>query len=155
MGGEAALLSLHTLICSVWSTGVIPTDWKQGIVVPIWKGKGDVRECNNYRGVTLLSVPGKVFARVILNRVRQQLLKHQRPEQSGFTPKRSTASLDFVSSQSAFENSIRSFWQPISTSRKCSTQSVEMLCGGSSSSGGSPRTSSISSRLCTPEQKAL
>ena len=89
-GGEAALLSLHTLICSVWSTGVIPTDWKQGIVVPIWKGKGDVRECNNYRGVTLLSVPGKVFARVILNRVRQQLLKHQRPEQSGFTPKRST-----------------------------------------------------------------
>ena len=89
-GGEAALRWLHTLICSVWSTGVIPTDWKRGLVVPIWKGKGDVRECSNYRGVTLLSVPGKVFARVLLNRIRQQLLDHQRPEQSGFTPKRST-----------------------------------------------------------------
>ena len=35
-------------------------------------------------------MPGKVFARVLLNRVRGQLLAHQRPEQSGFTPKRST-----------------------------------------------------------------
>ena len=89
-GGEAALQALHSLFCSVWNSGVIPTDWKRGIVVPIWKGKGDTRECNNYRGVTLLSVPGKAFARVVLNRMRPQLLGHQRPEQSGFTPKRST-----------------------------------------------------------------
>ena len=33
---------------------------------------------------------GKVFARIILDRVRHHLLEHQRPEQSGFTPKRST-----------------------------------------------------------------
>ena len=89
-GGETALLWLHTLICSIWSSGDVPLDWKRGIIVPIWKGKGDTRECGNYRGVTLLSVPGKVFARVLLNRVRDQLLAHQRPEQSGFTPKRST-----------------------------------------------------------------
>ena len=38
----------------------------------------------------LLSVPGKVFARIILDRVHQHLLEHQHPEQSGFTPKRST-----------------------------------------------------------------
>ena len=37
----------------------------------------------------LLSVPGKVFARIILNGVRNHLLEYQRPEQSGFTPKRS------------------------------------------------------------------
>ena len=35
-------------------------------------------------------VPGKVLARVILDRVRQKLLNHQRHKQSGFTPKRST-----------------------------------------------------------------
>ena len=40
--------------------------------------------------MTLLSVPGKVFARIILDTVRHHLLEHQRPEQSGFTPKRST-----------------------------------------------------------------
>ena len=40
--------------------------------------------------MTLLSVPGKFFAQIILARVRHHLLEHQRPEQSGFTPKRST-----------------------------------------------------------------
>ena len=40
--------------------------------------------------MTLLSVPGKVFARIILDIVRQHLLDHQHLEQSGFTPKRST-----------------------------------------------------------------
>ena len=38
----------------------------------------------------LLSVPGKVFAWIILDRVSHHLLEHQHPEQSGFTPKRST-----------------------------------------------------------------
>ena len=38
----------------------------------------------------LLSVLGKVFARIILDRVRRHLLENQRPAQSGFTPKRST-----------------------------------------------------------------
>ena len=38
----------------------------------------------------LLSVPGKVFAWIILERVRHRLLEYQCPEQSGFTPKRST-----------------------------------------------------------------
>ena len=36
------------------------------------------------------SVPGKVFARIIIDRVRHHLLEHQCPEQSGFTPNRST-----------------------------------------------------------------
>ena len=40
--------------------------------------------------MTLLSVPGKVFARIILDRVHHHLLEHHHPEQSGFTPNRST-----------------------------------------------------------------
>ena len=40
--------------------------------------------------MTLLLEPGKVFSRIILDQVRHHLLEHQRPEQSGFTPKRST-----------------------------------------------------------------
>ena len=60
------------------------------MVVPIWKGKGDRQDCNNYRGITLLSVPGKVLAHLLMTRVRAHLLKFQRPEQSGFTPGKST-----------------------------------------------------------------
>ena len=40
--------------------------------------------------MTLLSLPGKVFAQKIIGRVRHHLLKHQQPEQWGFTPKSST-----------------------------------------------------------------
>jgi len=75
--------------CALPGTGIIPTDWKRGLVVTLWKGKGDRQDCNNDLGVTLLSVPGKVFARIILDWVRHHLLEHQHPEQSGFTPKRS------------------------------------------------------------------
>ena len=90
-GGNAALMSLHAVLCPAWNTGIIPTDWKRGLVVPLWKWKGEHQDCNSYQGVTLLSVSGKVFARTILNQVRHHLLDYnQRPEQSGFTPKRST-----------------------------------------------------------------
>ena len=68
-GENAVLVSLHAVLCSAWNTGIIPTDWKRGLVVPLWKGKGDRQDCNNYRAVTLLSVPGKVFAQIILDRV--------------------------------------------------------------------------------------
>merc|ERR1712002_185252 len=57
---------------------------------PIYKVRGERRDCGNYRGISLLSVPGKLFARIILDRIRPHLIKHQRAEQSGFTPKKST-----------------------------------------------------------------
>ncbi|KAG0720925.1 LINE-1 retrotransposable element ORF2 protein [Chionoecetes opilio] len=89
-GGEAMIRGLHAVLAAVWQSGTIPPDWKRGLVVPIWKGKGDRQDCNNYRGITLLSVPGKVLAHLLLTRIRSHLLKHQRPQQSGFTPGKST-----------------------------------------------------------------
>ena len=47
-GENAILMSLHAVLCSPWNTCIIPTDWKRGVVVPLWKGKGDCRDCNNY-----------------------------------------------------------------------------------------------------------
>ena len=46
-GGNAGLMLLHAVLCSAWNTGIIPTDWKRGLVVPLWKGKGDRQDCNN------------------------------------------------------------------------------------------------------------
>ncbi|KAG0723026.1 LINE-1 retrotransposable element ORF2 protein [Chionoecetes opilio] len=89
-GGEAMIRGLHAALTAVWQSGTIPPDWKRGLVVPIWKGKGDRQDCNNYRGITLLSVPGKVLAHLLLTRIHSHLLKHQRPQQSGFTPGKST-----------------------------------------------------------------
>ena len=66
-GGNAVLMSLHAVLCSAWNTGIIPTYWKRGLVIPLWKGKGDRQDCNNDRRVTLLSVPGEVFAQIIID----------------------------------------------------------------------------------------
>ncbi|KAG0716601.1 LINE-1 reverse transcriptase [Chionoecetes opilio] len=89
-GGEAMIRGLHAVLTAVWQSGTIPPDWKRRLVVPIWKGKGDSQDCNNYRGITLLSVPGKVLAHLLLTRIRSHLVKHQRPQQSGFMPGKST-----------------------------------------------------------------
>jgi len=68
----------------------MPTDWKDGIIVTLYKGKGPKFECPNYRPITLLSVPGKVFAHVIMARIQPLLDRTRRPQQSGFTRGRST-----------------------------------------------------------------
>ena len=78
---------LVEMLYSDWNTGIIPTAWKRGLVVPLQKGKGDCQDCND-QGVTLLSVPGQVFARTIIDKVHHHLLEQHHPEQSGFTPKR-------------------------------------------------------------------
>ena len=89
-GGETVLQELAAVFNKIWNTCEIPADWRKGIMIPIFKGKGDRRECGGHRGLTLLSAPGKLFARLILGRIRDHLIAHQRPEQSGFTPKKST-----------------------------------------------------------------
>ena len=81
---------MHSVISEVWQSATIPTDGRKGIIVPLWKGKGARNDCGNYRGITLLSTPSKVFARILLSRIRRHLRKTQRPEQSGFTPGKST-----------------------------------------------------------------
>ena len=51
-------------ICFMLS--VVPVDWVIACMVPLYKGKGDVHECNNFRGISLLSVVGKVYGRVLI-----------------------------------------------------------------------------------------
>ena len=87
---EPIACALHTLFLKVWSTGRVPADWRDGIVVPLFKGKGSKADCGSYRPISLLSVPGKVFAHVLLNRLDPLFVKCRRPEQSGFTKGRST-----------------------------------------------------------------
>ncbi len=43
----------------------MPEDWRKAIIVLLNKAKGNREECNNYRGISLLSVPGKIYRRVL------------------------------------------------------------------------------------------
>ena len=68
-------------------------------IVTLYKNKGDRSDCNNYRGISLLSIVGKVFARVILSRL-QFLGTMVYPEaQCGFRPERSTVYMIFATRQ--------------------------------------------------------
>ncbi|KAK3568142.1 hypothetical protein QTP86_031382, partial [Hemibagrus guttatus] len=54
-----------------WQSGTVALDWVTGVVIPLFK-KGDRRVCSKYRGITLLSLPGKVYSRVLERRVLKQ-----------------------------------------------------------------------------------
>ena len=79
-GGSAVIDWLTELLEEVWSTRQIPQEWKDATLVPLHKKK-DKKICDNYRGVALLSVPGKVLALIILERLQTiidpQLLEAQ------------------------------------------------------------------------------
>jgi hypothetical protein len=52
-GGEISLSAIYKLINSVWIEEELPDQWKESIIIPVYK-KGDKTDCNNYRGISLL-----------------------------------------------------------------------------------------------------
>ena len=60
---------LYNLLCISWRSGKFPTAMKDAKIVTLYK-KGNKGDCNSYRGIILLSVTGKVFARVLLPRLQ-------------------------------------------------------------------------------------
>ena len=94
-GNSALMEHLHDLLCQCWEEGAVPQDMRDANIVTLYKNKGDRSDCNNYRGISLLSIVGKVFARVILNRL-QKLADRVYPEsQCGFRAGRSTSDMVF------------------------------------------------------------
>ena len=63
---------------------VWPSEWCIGLVVPLWKRKGNKKDKNTWRGITLLSVGSKLLARVVATRLRSWLDGHLGLHQFGF-----------------------------------------------------------------------
>ena len=45
-----------------FESDVVLEDWRSAVIVPLYKGKGERTECKNYRGISLLSMVGKIYA---------------------------------------------------------------------------------------------
>jgi CRISPR/Cas system CSM-associated protein Csm2 small subunit len=101
-GGVVLLQRLHALLTLIWRSERVPSAWKKAIIVPILK-KGDSRECKNYRGISLLSIVGKVFMKIIQSRLQKHREQTSREEQAGFRPHRGCTDQIFAIRQLAEE----------------------------------------------------
>ena len=54
-----------------FENGVVPEDWRSVVIVPLYKVKGERNECKNYRGISLLSVVGKINSGILVDRVHR------------------------------------------------------------------------------------
>ena len=88
-GGDE-LVTVITAICQkIWEKKQWPDDWTRSLIIPLPK-KGNLRQCGNYRTISLISHTSKIMLRVILNRLKNEAEEHLAEEQAGFRPGRST-----------------------------------------------------------------
>ena len=86
---------LLDLVHTVWRERRVPRDLSYTIFIPIPK-KGDLSRCDNWHGIALLEVVGKVVARVIQDRL-QHMAEGELPEsQCGFRKGRGCSDMLFV-----------------------------------------------------------
>ena len=97
-GGEAMIDWMMELVQEVWKTRQVPQEWRNATLVPIYK-KRDRRVCGNYRGVSLLSVPGKVLTLILLERLQAIIEPQLMEAQCGFREGRGTVDQIWVTRQ--------------------------------------------------------
>jgi len=79
---------LYIFFSKIWEEEQVPTEWKEGYLIKLPK-KGDFSSCSCFRGITLLSVSGKVFNRVLLNRIKDAIDPRLGEQQASFHKNRS------------------------------------------------------------------
>ena len=91
------LLELHRLTILIWREGKVPQQWKDAVNTILHR-KGDKTECENYRGISLVSHAGKVLLKVVVRRLSAYCgAKGLLPEeQCGFRPDCSATDMMFV-----------------------------------------------------------
>ncbi|XP_060530472.1 uncharacterized protein LOC132704478 [Cylas formicarius] len=92
-GGEIVLDILKILYNKCLLECDVPADWKNALVVLLFK-KGDKTKLSNYRPISLLSVMYKVFIKIITERLTNKLDSYQPKEQAGF--RRGFSTLDHL-----------------------------------------------------------
>ncbi|KAK3509804.1 hypothetical protein QTP70_011627 [Hemibagrus guttatus] len=92
--GEAAVEFLANLFNRVLESERMPEEWRRSVLVPIFKNKGDVQSCSNYRGIKLMSHTMKLWERVVEARLRK--IVEICEQQYGFMPRKSTTDAIFA-----------------------------------------------------------
>ena len=103
---ETTVGLFYPLFNKIWCKEQIPNEWKEGYLIQLPQKVGN---CNNYRVIMLLSLPGKVLSRILLNRMKGKVDPDLRDQQAGFRKDRSCtdqkSTLRIILEQSAEWNS--------------------------------------------------
>lgn len=67
-----AVIEWLVRLCICYQARKVPENWKRSCTISDCKRKGDSFECKNYRGISLLSIPGNVYVRIIIQRVTEE-----------------------------------------------------------------------------------
>ena len=92
--GEIALEFLTKLYNRTMGSERMPEEWRDSVLIPIFKNKGDVQSCSNYRGIKLISHTMKLWERVIEKRLRSDLTFSE--QHYGSVPGKSTTDALFA-----------------------------------------------------------
>jgi hypothetical protein len=95
-GGQVVVAWMHRIISLVWRSGTAPQQWKEAMILPLYKGKGPRDVFSSYRGISLTSIVGKVYALLLLHRVGAHLDQRLLEAQSGFRVGRGTIDAMFT-----------------------------------------------------------
>ena len=70
IGGSDMVVDWIWRMCHMaFESCVVPEDWKPAVIVPLHKGRGERNEYRNYRDISLLTVDGKIYAEISVDRV--------------------------------------------------------------------------------------
>ena len=90
---------LYEIILHYWLSEETPQDWIDATLISLYKSS-PCDQCGNFRGISLLSVVGKVLARILLDRLVKYVAPLSLPEsQCGFHANRGTADMVFTARQ--------------------------------------------------------
>nr|VZI21262.1 unnamed protein product [Spirometra erinaceieuropaei] len=95
---HAEFVDFISLVASSTAHGhCVRQDFKDATIVHLYKRKGNRQVCDNHRGISLLNIAGKIFARILLNRLNNHLEQGLLPEsQCGFRRHRGTTDMIFA-----------------------------------------------------------
>ena len=95
--GEEGVDMLLDLLQKIFEQEKMPEEWRDRVIVLIFKEKGDIQDCGNYRGIKMISHTMKIWERIIDRRLREEISIGE--EQFGVMPGRGTIDAIFAARQ--------------------------------------------------------
>ena len=92
--GDGVIVCLTSLFNHIIYIGRVPDDWHLSYIINLFKGKGDVLSCGNYRGLKLQEHVMKILEHILNTILPEQVSINKM--QFGFMPSRGTTDAIFI-----------------------------------------------------------